>query len=81
MALRKEPAALEPMPSESSNNGEGEAPPWVNNLLTIKESANLPGVKISRFYAQTSAKKISFLRLGGKMRFMKANVDGRFGGE
>ena len=48
----------------------------MNDLLTIEELADLLGVKVSWLYGQTSAKKIPFLKLGGKLRFRRADVEG-----
>ncbi|MEK7281196.1 MAG: helix-turn-helix domain-containing protein [Chloroflexota bacterium] len=47
----------------------------MNDLLTVEELADLLGVKVSWLYAQTSAKKIPFLKLGGRLRFRRADVE------
>lgn len=49
--------------------------PATNDLLTIEELADLLGVKVSWLYAQTSAKRIPFLKLGGRLRFRRADVE------
>lgn len=76
LALEKEPAAPESASNESDNNDSGEASPGMNDLLTIEKLADLLYIKVSWLYAQTSTKKIPFLKLGGKLRFRKADVGG-----
>ena len=52
-----------------------EAGSGANDLLTIGQLADLLRVKVSWLYAQTSAKKIPFLKLGGRLRFRRADVE------
>lgn len=47
----------------------------MDDLMTIEQLAELLGVKVSWIYAQTSAKKIPFLKLGGRLRFRRADVE------
>ena len=47
----------------------------MDDLLTIEQLAELLGVKVSWIYAQTSAKKIPFLKLGGRLRFRRSDVE------
>ena len=62
---------FKPLPERAGIEAESVG----NDLLTIGQLADLLGVKVSWLYAQTSAKKIPFLKLGGRLRFRRADVE------
>lgn len=48
----------------------------MKKLLSVKETAELLGLKVSTLYAWVHRKKIPYVKAGGKLKFIEEQMNG-----